>query len=192
MDEITLIEEIKKENQQAFFELVDKYKNLVFHTCFGFLRNTEEAEDLAQEVFIEVHQSINKFNGQSKLSTWIYRIAANKAMDLIKYKNRKRRFSSVMKVFGVDYEADQVPQLNLSDPHSEMENNQRIVLLNWAVDQLPENQKKAFLLNKYDNLSYVEIAEIMDMSLSSIEALLHRAKKKMQDLLRDYYEKEKI
>ncbi|MCK5535527.1 MAG: RNA polymerase sigma factor [Bacteroidales bacterium] len=191
MDEKKLIIAIQSGSEKAFYELVDEYKNMVFHTCFGFLQNAEEAEDLAQEVFIEVFESIKKFNGKSKLSTWIYRIASNKSLDLIKYKNRKRRFASVMKVFGVDYEADAAPQLHDYNPQEEIENDERAKILHWAINQLSENQQKAFILNKYDDMPYAEIAEMMEMSVSAIEALLHRAKKKLQVLLRDFYEAEK-
>ncbi len=192
MDEIKLIQDIREGNQLAFFQLVDMYKEKIFHTCYGILQNSDEAEDVTQEVFIEVFESINGFNQKSKLSTWLYRIATNKALDLLKFKNRKRRFGGLLKVFGVNYEADNAPHFFDKDPQDELENNERAKLLHWAVSKLSDNQQKAFVLYRYDDLSYAEISEVMQMSVPAIEALLHRSKLKLRELLKNYYESGKL
>jgi len=191
MDEIKLIQQIKEGNQQAFYQLVDLYKEKIFHTCYGILQNTDEAEDTTQEVFIEVFESIGSFNQKSKLSTWLYRIATNKSLDLLKYKSRKRRFGGLLKVFGLNYEADNAPHFHDKDPHDELENEERAQLLHWALAKLNENQHKAFVLHRYDDLSYAEIADIMQMTVPAIEALLHRSKLKLREILKYYYHDEK-
>jgi len=191
MNEKELINSLQQGSESAFYELVDVYKERIFHTCYGFVRNVEEAEDLTQEVFIELYQSVDKFNFKAKLSTWLYRIAVNKSLDLIKYNNRKKRFTGIKQVFGVDYEADSISATEDFEASAEIENRERAKVLQNALNKLPLNQKTAFTLNKYDGMSYAEIAEIMESSVSSIESLIHRAKKKLQKLLYDFYQTEK-
>jgi len=191
MNEKELINSLQQGSESAFYQLVDMYKERIFHTCYGFVRNEEEAEDLTQEVFIELYQSVDKFNFKAKLSTWLYRIAVNKSLDLIKYNNRKKRFSGVRQVFGVDYEADNISAAENYEASAEIENNERAKVLQNALNKLAANQKTAFTLNKYDGMSYAEIADIMDTSVSSVEALIHRAKKKLQKLLYEFYQTDK-
>ena len=188
MNDKEIVEKIKQGSEQAFFEVVDAYKEMIFRTCMGFVQDTEEAEDLTQEVFVELYQSIHKFSFKAKLSTWLYRIAVNKSLDLIKYKNRKKRFSGIKQVFGINHEADTVSASENFEASAEIENQERARILQAALDKLPKNQKTAFVLSKYDGMSNAEIAGIMDMSVSAIEALIHRAKKKLKELLYDYYQ----
>ena len=93
MDEADLIKRIKAGDMAAFNELVRIYQARVINTCFRFLFTQEDAEDISQEVFIEVYQSISSFRADSQLSTWIYRIAVTKCLDEIKRRNRKKRIS---------------------------------------------------------------------------------------------------
>ena len=94
------IENLRSGNQAAFSLLIDDYQQKVFHTCISFVPNKEDAEDIAQEVFLEVYKSIGKFKGNSKLSTWIYKICTNKCLEFILKKNAKKRLVFIERILG--------------------------------------------------------------------------------------------
>lgn len=148
----------------------------------------EDAEDITQEVFVEVHRSVHGFKAESKLSTWIYRICVTKSLDHLRGKKRKKRFGIVKSIFG---ENDNAPRVEIPDfihPGVQLENKERAVYLFKAINQLPENQKIAFTLNKIECLSYQEISDVTQMSVSAVESLLFRAKQNLRKILADYYE----
>lgn len=156
------------------------------------MQHQHDAEDVTQEVFAEIFQSILQFKGEAKLSTWIYRIAVSKSLEFLRKKNRKKRFGFMQGLFGND---DLSPIKHVSDfyhPGVQLENKERAKILFAAIDKLPENQKTAFVLSKMEDLSYDEIAEIMKTSLSSVESLMFRAKQNLQKLLGDYYRENKL
>ena len=175
------IEQLHEFDETAFRKLVDDYRNMVFRTCFGIVRNADDADDLAQEVFIEVFNSIATFRADSKVSTWLYRIAINKSLNFIRSQKRKRFFQSI----GLTSTPDVPEQTNSSDL---IENDQRKQILDAAIQALPENQRTAFVLHKIEDLPYKEIAEIMNLSLSSVESLLFRAKQNLQKRLLKCYQ----
>jgi len=173
----------------AFKELVEEHQLKVINTCFRFLNNKEDAEDIAQEVFLEVHRSIDKFRGEAKLSTWIYRIAVTKSLDFIRKKKRKKRMGHLKRILGVDEELDKLPANNMDDPERALEKEERVKILEEALNSIAENQRTAIILSKYDGYSNQEIAEIMDTSISAVESLIHRAKKNLEKKLYYYFKK---
>lgn len=188
LNESLLISQLQKGNPKAFGYLVENYQHRVFNTCLGVLRNAEDAEDIAQEVFVEVHRSVQNFKAESKLSTWIYRICVTKSLDHLRGKKRKKRFAFVKSIFG---EGDNEPRFDIPDfvhPGVQLENKERAAYLFKAIEQLPENQKVAFTLNKIECLCYQEISEITGMSVSAVESLLFRARQNLKKILTDYYE----
>ncbi len=191
MLEKELLEKLKNADEAAFRFLVEKYQDKVFNTCLGFLRNVEEAEDLTQEVFIEVYESIVSFRGDARVSTFLYRIAVNKSLDYLRKKKRKKRFSFVLSIFGLEEQLNSPSNVINEHPGILLENKERTHLLFSKMDELPERQRVAFSLHKIDGLSYQEIAEVMELSTSAIESLLFRAKGNLQKKLKNYYESEK-
>lgn len=161
----------------AFNELLTQYKARVINTCYRFLLNKEEAEDVAQEVFIEVFQSVHSFKGNSKLSTWIYRIAVTKSLDELKRRNRKKRISSVGKMLHLDEIANWLIGADKADANTH--NKEQLVMLSKALNKLPDNQRIAFTLSKIEGYSNLEIAAIMNTSTIAVESLVYRAKKKI-------------
>jgi RNA polymerase sigma-70 factor (ECF subfamily) len=150
--------------------------------------NKEDAEDIAQEVFVEVFNSIKKFKGDSKLSTWIYRITTNKCLEFIRKKNAKKRFAFLQSLFGNDIPLDKTSYFTeMNHPGIVLENKEKSETLFRAINQLPEAQKVVFTLNKVEGMSYKDISEITNKSVSSIESLLFRAKKNLQQLLENFY-----
>jgi len=182
-----LINELKNGNANAFKVLVEEYQNKVINLCFGFVHNREDAEDITQEVFIEVYNSVIHFRGEAKISTWLYRISVNKSLDFIRRKNRKKRFAKFQNILGFERTIEKVQESELTNPHTILENKERIQILTETIETLPQNQKIAFILSKFEGFKNNEIAEIMKTSLSAVESLMHRAKKNLKVKLYDYY-----
>ncbi len=187
MDERLLIERLKKKDNAAFKEIVDARHVMIYNVLLGILQNAEDAEDVAQDVFVQVYESIGSFKQESKLSTWLYRIAVTKAMDYLRHKRRKKRFAFIQSIFGKNDELINDPP-DFFHPGIALENKQDAALLFKAVKSLPKNQHTAFVLNKVEGLSYQEVGEIMNLSLSAIDSLLQRAKSNLRKYITNYYE----
>lgn len=186
LDEKILIEKLKEGDEAAFKVIVDKWQDMVYNTALGIVQNAEDAEDIAQETFVQVYQSIDSFKGESKFSTWLYRITVTKSLDHARRKKRKKRFAIIKKLFGDTNEEDiQVPDFH--HPGVILDKKENAAVLFQAIEQLPENQRIAFTLHKVEGLSYQEISEVMNSSVSSIESLMHRAKTNLKKTLEAYY-----
>lgn len=182
LNEDILIQDLKEGKDLAFKTIVDAYQNMVYNTCLAIVKSEEDAEDIAQEVFVQVYQSIKSFKGESKLSTWIYRIATTKSLDHERKKKRKKRFGFVKSIFGEDSEIIINPP-DFNHPGVALDKKENAAKLFKAIDKLPENQRIAFLLNKVEGLSYQEVSQVLQVSVSSIESLLHRAKNNLRKIL---------
>jgi RNA polymerase sigma factor (sigma-70 family) len=190
LQETDLIQELQLGNAKAFKALVAQYQVPVYHTCFGLVNRSEVAEDLAQEVFVEVYRSIGSYQGKARLSTWLYRIATNKSLEWIRRNQRQKRWAFFSAKRGADSGLLQVEDRE-AHPGAALENQERSRILFAAIATLAEKQRVAFSLHKIEGLSYQEISEVMEVSLSSVESLMFRAKKNLQLKLRAYYELEK-
>jgi RNA polymerase sigma-70 factor, ECF subfamily len=183
------LQQLQSGDEEAFRNLVENYKSRVLNSCYRFVHDKHDAEDLAQKVFMEVYRSIKYFKDASQLSTWIYRIAVNASLDFLRKKKRKKRFGYVLSLAGIKGETIEIPQPAALNPQNDLLHKERVQILNQAIAALPENQQIAITLSKYEGLGNNEIAEIMALSISSVESLIYRAKKNLQTSLRDYYEK---
>ncbi|CAH0997643.1 RNA polymerase sigma-H factor [Emticicia aquatica] len=186
MDEKQLITDLQNGSENAFRCLVELFQNKVYNTVLSIVQHSEEAEDISQEVFIEVYESVKKFRGDSKLSTWIYRISTTKALEAHRKRKASKRFAFLTSLFGENDEIIHHPT-TFEHPGILLENKERAKLLFKHIDQLPDNQKIAFTLCNIEGLSYQEITEIMQLSLSSVESLLFRAKTNLRKSLKDFY-----
>ncbi len=186
MNEQELIELVKKKDRIAFKTLVDTWQDMVYNTALGILQNAEDAEDVSQEVFTQVYESVSSFKGESKFSTWLYRITITKTTDHIRKKNRKKRFAFVQSIYGKNEEQIIDPP-DFFHPGIHLENKENGAILFKAIEQLLPNQKAAFILSKLENLSYKEIAEVMNLSEAAVDALLQRSKDKLKKILKNYY-----
>lgn len=182
MTEFELIQGLRNGDEAAFTYLVDTYKDRVFNTAIGIVQNAEDAEDVAQEVFIQVFRSIQNFKAESKLSTWIYRITTTRALDLLRSRKSKKRFGIIQRLFGEGNEPEmEIPDFN--HPGVALDRKENAARLFKAIGQLPENQKIAFTLHKLEDLSYQEVSEVMGTSVAAVESLLHRAKQNLKKIL---------
>lgn len=162
--------------------MVDTYRDRVYNTALGIVQNAEDAEDVAQEVFIQVFRSIGSFKGESKLSTWLYRIATTRSLDLLRSRKSKKRFGLLQRLFGDGNEpVMEIPDFN--HPGVALDRKENAARLFRAISQLPENQKIAFTLHKLEDLSYQEVSEVMQTSLPAVESLMHRARQNLKKIL---------
>ena len=184
MNDHELIEGLRRNQQAAFRLLVERYQELVVSTCFQFLQNTDDAHDIAQEVFIEVYKSIHRFRQDAAISTWLYRIAVNKSLNHIRKNKNRRLLLPIEKLFSSGASGNSFVEPDFTKPvEKEAEYSARAKMLHQAIDDLPTNQRIAFTLHKLNHLPYKEVSEVMEVSLSSVESLIHRAKKKLQTSL---------
>ncbi len=182
-DELDLIERLKRGDESAFRILVEQYQDLVYNTALSIVQNESDAEDVAQEVFIQVYRSIGSFKSEAKLSTWIYRITTTRALDLLRVRKSKKRFGLLKRLWET---AEESPMENIQDfnhPGVSLERKEAAAQLMTAIAQLPENQKVAFVLHKLEGLSYLEIAEVMGNTLPAVESLMHRARLNLRKIL---------
>jgi RNA polymerase sigma factor (sigma-70 family) len=186
LNEWNLVERLKQGEASAFKEVVESAQGLVYSTALGIVQNAEDAEDVTQEVFVQLYESIRSFKGESKLTTWLYRVAVSKAMDHLRKKKRKKRFGFVQSLFGANEELVHDPP-DFVHPGVSLDNKEKAAQLFKAIELLPEKQKIAFTLNRIEGLSYQEIGEIMKLSIPSVESLLHRARKNLRKTLESFY-----
>ena len=152
------------------------------------LRDSGQAEDITQEVFITVFRSIHSFNENSELSTWIYRITVNKCLDQLRARKRQKRQGIFSRFFTAD---DDVTQQNptFDHPGIQLEQKETAHHLFEAISGLPESQKTVFVLSQIEELAQKEVAEIMNVSVKAVESLLQRAKANLRKKLSTVYER---
>jgi RNA polymerase sigma-70 factor (ECF subfamily) len=186
-NETELIEQLKQGDEAAFKTIVEQWKDMVYNTILGIVQNETEAEDLAQDVFIKVFEKINTFKGDSKFSTWLYRIATTTALDHLRSKKRKKRFGFLQSLGGGNDEKDSIPDFH--HPGVSLDNKERAAVLFKAIESLPENQKTAYTLHKLEGLSYRDVSEVLNTTVSAVESLMSRANQNLRKELEEYYNK---
>ena len=187
MTEQQLIEGLIIQNKGAIEYLVNNYQKNVIKTAYYFVANMEDAEDLSQEVFLVILKSISRFKKKSSLYTWIYRITVNKSLEHLRRQKRRNILQTVGSFLKVSSDGTNGDDIKMATVDTRNEDKEKKNILDSAVNSLPENQRIAFVLNKYEELAYKEIAEIMNLSLSSVESLIHRAKLNLQKKLVNYF-----
>ncbi len=180
MTDQELIEGILRRDRKAFQYLVNNYQKQVIKTACYFVGNMEDAEDLSQEIFLDIIHSMDSFKKSSSLSTWIYRITVNKSLNMVKRHKRRGMMLRIESLFKTPdgRETGMTPEPHVSP--ADFEHKEKCELLQAAIGRLPENQRIAFVLNKFDDQTYKQIAEIMKIGLPAVESLIHRAKANMQ------------
>ncbi|MEA4975858.1 MAG: RNA polymerase sigma factor [Paludibacter sp.] len=179
MTEKEIIHNIRNGDVQAFRLLLEQHQQMVFRTVMGFVHIKEDAEDLTQEVFINAYQSLSHYQEKAAFSTWLYRIAVNTSLNFIQ-KNRVKKL--------IDFMEEKMQTLfNQRDysvnPEEQFIGDETDFLIRRAIDQLPEKQRTAFILSKYNELPQKKIAEIMQLSEGAVEQHMQRAKIKLQKKL---------
>lgn len=173
-----IISAIAKGDRKAFKLLYDRYHVMVYNTALNFTKNVEDAEEVLQDVFVKVHFNASKFRQDSTLSTWIYRITINQSLTTIKTKKRKINTNPIH---------SNMEEVDFVHPGVILENKENAITLYKVMDELPTSQKSAFILSYIEGLPRKEVAEIMEVTLKSVESLLQRAKSNLRKNLENTY-----
>jgi RNA polymerase sigma factor (sigma-70 family) len=189
LGEQELIDQLKSGSEAAFKTMVTSWQDLVFNTALGLVQNEMDAEDVAQEVFVKAWESIEGFKGESKLSTWLYRITVTKSLDFLRSRKRKKRFAYVQSLFGMNDELVIDPP-DFHHPGVVSEKKQLSVALFKAISTLPEQQKAAFVLSRVEGLNHKEVSEVLGTTVPAVESLLQRAKLNLRKKLENAYRKD--
>ena len=186
-EENSLIQGLREHRSAAMERFIGLYQSRVYSTALSFVKSESDAEEVTQDVFMAVWSSIEGFKGESSLTTWVYRIAVTRSLDLIKSRNRKKRFAFITSLTSDQNQIKHHP-VDWVHPGVIEENREKAAYLFRAIDQLPENQRIAFTLSKIEQLSQKEIADVMKINEGAIESLLQRAKQNLRKYLDDIYE----
>lgn len=176
--ELEIIGEILNGNTERFSVIAQDYAEQLFRVALGYMHSKVEAEDIVQDVLIKAYNSLSTFKGESKLSTWLYRITVNTCLNELSKRKRRFLFSTIEEVQNsfINYGDQKNPEQQLI----EEETNRKV---RKAIDTLPEKQKTAFILQRYKELSQKEISEIMQISEGAVEQLLQRGKSNLKKRL---------
>lgn len=177
-DEKKIIEDILSGETEMYRLLVERYHEKIFILVRGFVHQTEDAEDVTQETFMQAFVSLGSFNGRSEFSTWLYRIGINSAYDFI----RKRKRKSIVEFYTEKISAltDFLSTSKTENPQTIMSGKETEEIIYKEIDNLPANQKTALILSRLDGLSQKEIAEIMSLSVQAVDSLVQRAKRQLK------------
>jgi RNA polymerase sigma-70 factor (ECF subfamily) len=188
-EDVKLMLRFKQGDNSSFEALLDKYHNPIINFIYRFIGDKAESEDLAQEVFLRVYRSVKTYVPKAKFSTWIYIIANNLALNELR-RRELHKTSSLDEV--ISYEEGDLPR-QVSDQRPialrELEKQDLIDAVRRAINSLPDNQKVAVILKKYQDFSYEEIAKVIGCSVSAVKSLLNRSKEALKEKLINYVEK---
>ncbi|HBG25180.1 MAG: hypothetical protein CVU10_09750 [Bacteroidetes bacterium HGW-Bacteroidetes-5] len=167
-------------DRESFRVLAERYSDTLFRVAMGYLHSKEDSQDMVQDVLVKVHSSLGTFKGDSKLSTWLYRIMVNACLNEIDRKHRRGIFDRVEDVMAKIANRGGAER----DPQESMIADEVKIAVRKAIDSLPDKQKTAFILQKYQDLSQKEISAIMQISEGSVEQLLMRGKENLKKRLK--------
>jgi len=186
--DIRLMLRVRDDDQSAFEELVELYQHRLVAVMNHLVGNAEEAEDLAQEVFLRVYRSRKKYRPRSKFSTWLFTIANNLALNLLRSRHRKPMVSLPAQDSGPlgPRPAEQIVRDRGSGPMRRLERQELSDLIRRALEGLNERQRMAVVLNKFEDMNYAEIAEVMGLTTKAIKSLLSRARENLRAALSSY------
>ena len=178
---------VKAGDDSAFDFLVQKYRRPIINFMYRMAHNAAVAEDLAQEVFLRVYRSRSSYEASAKFTTWLYRIATNLGMNYSR-DTRHERPENVMNLDAPDEETGQAPDLADKTPSVEEEimRRERLRAIRQKVEALPERQKMAVLMHKYQQMDYREIADVLKLSESATKSLLFRAYETLRTQLKEF------
>ncbi len=182
------LEALRRGDPVEFARLVDAYSGMIYRLANRILQNPQDAEDILQETFIKAYNALPRFDGRSRLSTWLYRIATNEALMLL----RKKRppMVSVDSPGGNDPDDDGLP-LQIVDwcclPESELMSEEARRHLDRSIEALPEALKAVFVLRELEGLSVRETAQVLEISEAAVKTRLHRARLALREALTVYF-----
>jgi len=182
-DEAELVRSASSGDRVAFSKIVNAYLGRVVNHCYRITGNRMDAEDVAQDVFVEAYKKLSSFRGESSLSTWLLRPAHNRSLNYLR-DNRKYRSSDVVSLDGAREDSipltEKLAGKSSDRPDRSLEIEQNRELLYDSIAALPEKYSGPYTLHKLDGLPHAEIAKLLDLSIPAVEARIHRAKLMLQ------------
>lgn len=180
-----LVERLKRRDEAAFNELITMYQGRIFRLVLRMLDDREEAEDLAQEVFVTVFKSIDGFRGDSKLSTWLYRVATNHCKNRLKYlqrraRGKKKEFDEIAEASALE-SATMDTTSHIARPDHLVEAYEKERILKTAIGELEEEHRTLIVLRDIENLTYEEIQDITGLAEGTVKSRLHRARHALRE-----------
>jgi RNA polymerase sigma-70 factor (ECF subfamily) len=192
MTDQEIIGQILQGDRNRYKLLVERYQSIVFRTCMGFLHNKEDADDLTQDIFIQTYQTLPAYKGEASFSTWIYRITVNASLNKLRKSSKNPFLQRLENVFGSEKGKEyNFPVSDAENPETLIIQAERNEWVEKALNSLPEKQRTAIVLSKYDDLSQREIAVIMETTEGAVEALIQRAKANLREKLSALSKKKK-
>src|SRR5262250_502517 len=177
--DVQLMLDVKAGDEQSFGLLLQRYRTPLVNFLYRMVRSREQAEDLAQEVFIRVYRAREEYVPSAKFTTWLFRIATNLALNSVRDNRYQRLEVSLDAPVTADAEDGDEKMLDVPEKHPNIEQHlveeARVQMIKHAIDKLPEKQRAAVLLHKYQELDYSEISKILQCSESALKSLLFRA-----------------
>jgi RNA polymerase sigma-70 factor, ECF subfamily len=186
--DIRLMLRVRDDDPAAFAELVGNYQHRLVGIMHHLVGNADEAEDLAQEVFLRVYRNRKKYSPQAKFSTWLFTIANNLALNHLRARQRKPVVPLALNESGPlgPRPAEQLVHDRAAQPAQRVQQQELAALVRQAVQGLGERQRVAVVLNKFEDMNYAEIAEVMDLSTKAVKSLLSRARSRLREALQAY------
>lgn len=186
--ETLLIDELREGDMAALAILVEKYKRLVYRVAVQITKNHEDANDVMQDTFLKVYESIHSFRKDAAFETWLYRIVVNHATNLVKRRERRRE-SPLSGTSEMEIHPDLTRATDLANnPHLNLERKERQRWVTQAVNSLPLKQRTVVILHEFEGLTHPEIASILNCSEGTVRSRLHYARHKLRNLLKPYVE----
>lgn len=186
--DIRIMLRVRDDDQAAFAELVELYHARLVTVLHHLVGKLEEAEDLAQEVFLRVYRGRKKYHPRAKFSTWLFTIANNLALNALRSRQRKPVVPLNVRDSGPlgPRPAEQLVKDRAHQPMQRMQQQELAGIIQQALGSLNERQRMAVVLNKFEDMNYAEIAEVMEMSTKAVKSLLSRARENLREALKDY------
>ncbi len=188
--DIRLMLRVRDDDAEAFGELVTLYQHRLVTVMQHMVGTTEEAEDLAQEVFLRVYRGRKKYHPKAKFSTWLFTIANNLALNILRTRQRKPTIPLNVRDSGPlgPRPAEQLVRDTENQPHQRLQQRELAAIVQEALDTLNERQRIAVVLNKFEDMNYADIADVMGLTTKAVKSLLSRARENLRQVLKDYIE----
>jgi RNA polymerase sigma-70 factor, ECF subfamily len=173
--DVALMLRVQTGDEAAFEALVHKHTRAVLNLVYRYLGDASRAEDVAQDVFVKVYRARMKYEPKAKFSTWLYRIAVNHCLNEIRARKSQPAVAAPVN--------DLLEHPSAEDPDARLRQGELREAVKAAIDALPDNQRMAVLLSRYEDMTYDQIAETMGLSLEAVKSVLFRAKENLKQAL---------
>lgn len=184
MKDEQLVKQFQAGDHRSFDELMLRYQEKVLNTCFRFVGDEDDARDATQDIFVKVYRALDAFKPKAKFSTWLYRIAVNHSLNVLRSKKRRAWIKRLSLNAGDQHEIGLIPD-HANNPENAMDREEKFKRVHQMLDSLKEEQRVAIILHQFEGLSYKEIAAVMNISVSAVESRIFRARQKLAKLLKE-------